>query len=287
VANADLPLRSPQASPLRGRLSFAYRDRPPERGNRCWTYANGYSLYLLESGRARFRFDDGPFSLEAGNWGCLPAQRRRYQAFSEDARLLSVRFEAAWEEGEPLFEAGLPTVFSRVQGRALEVAARELLEAMGRARAEAAGPGAGLVEALRLEAAWKGFLAEWATALLAFGLRPSAPDAVDRRIVAARRILDLARPITVVPYATLEEGTGLGPSQIDRLFRRETGRTPKRYLDEAALARAKSRLDDRAQPIKALAADLGFSDSAHFTRWFKRLSGQTPLAYRKYGDRQA
>ena len=40
------------------------------------------------------------------------------------------------------------------------------------------------------------------------------------------------------------------------------------------------RLIGTSMPISAIAAEAGFADQAHLTRWFRRVMGVTPAAYR-------
>lgn len=73
---------------------------------------------------------------------------------------------------------------------------------------------------------------------------------------------------------------GLSATGLVRAFRRETGLPPMAWALDQRLIEARQRLRG-AEPIAALALDLGFSDQAHFTRAFRRAAGITPGAYRK------
>ncbi len=54
-------------------------------------------------------------------------------------------------------------------------------------------------------------------------------------------------------------------------------------LGEARFALAKSRLEDPAATTKGIAAELGYTDSAHFIRAFRRWSGMAPGEFRRNG----
>jgi len=54
----------------------------------------------------------------------------------------------------------------------------------------------------------------------------------------------------------------------------------KELLNHAKLAHAKEKLHDTRMPIAKIAESLGYSDTAHFTRAFKRMSGMSPSEYR-------
>lgn len=55
-------------------------------------------------------------------------------------------------------------------------------------------------------------------------------------------------------------------------------------LGEARFALAKNRLEDPASTTAGIAAQLGYTDSAHFIRAFRRWSGMTPGEFRKKYD---
>lgn len=70
-------------------------------------------------------------------------------------------------------------------------------------------------------------------------------------------------------------------SQTVRIFRRDWHTTPYNYQLDKRIELAKSYLNDTAQPIKQIAADLHFADEYYFANMFKKKTGITPAAYRK------
>jgi AraC-like DNA-binding protein len=54
-------------------------------------------------------------------------------------------------------------------------------------------------------------------------------------------------------------------------------------LDEARLDRAARLLQADARTVDEIAITLGYSDTANFTRAFRRWTGTTPAAYRRSG----
>ena len=55
---------------------------------------------------------------------------------------------------------------------------------------------------------------------------------------------------------------------------------PHSYLTERRIEKAKSWISE-GRPFGEIASQLGLSSQAYFTKWFKRLVGATPGAYRK------
>ncbi len=69
-------------------------------------------------------------------------------------------------------------------------------------------------------------------------------------------------------------------STLRKIFKKITGYAPAKYFDQIKITRAKSRLLSTEDPIKEIAADLGFTDPYHFSRRFKTLVGISPENFR-------
>ncbi len=78
---------------------------------------------------------------------------------------------------------------------------------------------------------------------------------------------------------SLASELGTHPSHLVRVFRREYGLPPHRYVVGRRLDRARRLLLD-GRPIAQVAAETGFHDQAHLTRHFRALLGTTPGAFR-------
>ena len=72
----------------------------------------------------------------------------------------------------------------------------------------------------------------------------------------------------------------LSPCHFARAFKSATGEPPHRYVIERRIERAKTLVAGSGCPLAAVADACGFSSQAHLTRWFKRIVGTTPGAYR-------
>jgi AraC-like DNA-binding protein len=70
----------------------------------------------------------------------------------------------------------------------------------------------------------------------------------------------------------------LSVRQLERDFRRVMARSPQDWLDERRIEAAGRRLL-AGEPVKKVAFDLGFKQSTHFFRQFKRHSGSTPSQF--------
>lgn len=89
---------------------------------------------------------------------------------------------------------------------------------------------------------------------------------------------DLGRELTLREVA---DEAGLSVDHFIRGFRSRFGTSPARFRLEQKLRHAAHRLRAGEEPIKAIAADLGFADSYSFTRAFRRYLGVLPSDLRE------
>lgn len=87
-----------------------------------------------------------------------------------------------------------------------------------------------------------------------------------------------AQHITVQNLAAELE---VSPSRLTSQFRKETGKPPIAYLTEVRMREAARRLVESRYPVNQIAAEVGILDANYFIKLFKRMYGQTPLAYRR------
>ena len=98
-----------------------------------------------------------------------------------------------------------------------------------------------------------------------------------------KRVLDFVathygRSITLEEMAA---EAGLSPYHFARLFKQTIGQPPYQFVLAYRIEQAKKLMADPTRPLVDIALACGFSDQAHFSRVFKRLSGSTPTAWRK------
>lgn len=79
--------------------------------------------------------------------------------------------------------------------------------------------------------------------------------------------------------AQLCERFAITERTLQRLTRRRLGLSPKWLIRRRRLHEAASRLRDPHAELAMLAADLGYTDQAHFTRDFRTATGLTPGSY--------
>jgi two-component system response regulator YesN len=73
---------------------------------------------------------------------------------------------------------------------------------------------------------------------------------------------------------------GMSPAHFSRIFKKVMGLSYQNYLNIRRITKAKNLLRASARSITEIAVSLGFSDQTGFGRIFKKLTGNTPSAFR-------
>lgn len=151
-----------------------------------------------------------------------------------------------------------------------------------------------LFEEVRTEPACSSLLQQSLDRYLAYELlRCPESSARPTRIRSARLTLRELRRV----HAYMEERIGenvqvedlaavlrRSPYEFIRQFGRGAGLPPHRYLTHLRVERVAGALRQRERtptPLSQIAMRYGFADQSHMTRWFKKIHGVTPAAYRR------
>lgn len=126
------------------------------------------------------------------------------------------------------------------------------------------------------------FSAEETLARVDAALRVDQGVALETQEVVRRAMVYLhehyAEPLTRKDIA---EHISLSPRHLDRCFCEQLGITPTTYLNRFRIRQAKRFLRSSALNISEIASAVGFSDSAYFSRVFRRETGMSPTDYRR------
>lgn len=79
----------------------------------------------------------------------------------------------------------------------------------------------------------------------------------------------------------LSKSIGSTVRQLDRAFLNHARKSPQTVWREMRLIHAKWRLMNSNKTVTQIAHECGFSDSSHFSRWFKREFKEPPQTYRR------
>jgi AraC family transcriptional regulator len=116
------------------------------------------------------------------------------------------------------------------------------------------------------------------------GLRlpqPADEPRFDIRQIRNLKSMMLDEPWRNVRLAELAIACGMPLHTFERRFRKQFGKTPHQWRLAAKVEHARKLLQYSRLSLAEIAFKCGFSDQAHFTRVFFRMTGLPPGAYRK------
>lgn len=250
-------------------VSKTYRGKEFQVASPNWTF------WLLRQGSVCLRPPVGrEIRADAGEGVLIPPDYHRVQYFSDDSRMLSLHFTATWPGNRRVYEMPGPLVRPLKVWPELEPVARDWLAARDCQEN-------GLESFARLEACRFNWLAAWSRIMAREGIPLLPLLELDPRVEAVVNFLNTLDYQAEIPYGELCRLGGLSRVHLDRLFLQQVGRTPRRHLDDRCLQRASSLLLTTRLPVKTICYQLGFQTTAHFTNWFRRQAGCSPVTFRR------
>ncbi|MBR7098972.1 MAG: helix-turn-helix transcriptional regulator [Clostridia bacterium] len=106
-------------------------------------------------------------------------------------------------------------------------------------------------------------------------------DAVPKRIVAAKEILEKEYSSPLFSIDALAEQVGVSTSYLRREFLAAYGSTPIRYLKALRIRNAKRLLVLEGSTVAQTAMLCGYSGTSYFIQDFKQATGESPNRYRQ------
>jgi AraC-like DNA-binding protein len=233
-----------------------------------------YLMHTVMEGSGTFRCRDRMYELEPGDsFFILPGELHTYQADDADPwRYRWIAFRGTQAE-RWLQTAGIsperPIVFGgdEVPAKAAQAIERRFRSGDWTSDWEAEGW-------LRLA------FASWARTN-----RPDGPPAQSRAGIAASQADRAARWLEAqltqsVSIADMAKELGYHRTHLSKLFRKDRGMSPVRYLQKIRMERAKLLLHEPLT-VEQVAASVGYADPLYFSKAFKKWVGCTPTDYRK------
>ena len=103
-------------------------------------------------------------------------------------------------------------------------------------------------------------------------------------LLAATDLLDgiAADPAGDHRLSSLGRRAGFSERHLTRLFSRELGTSPGRYVEQVRIEAARALLETSDAPLGAIARDAGLGTAETLRRAFQRTVGVTPDAYRRH-----
>lgn len=84
-----------------------------------------------------------------------------------------------------------------------------------------------------------------------------------------------------ITVSDIAEFVHIDERYLYNIFKKETGVSPKEYLNRKRFSAACQLLENSELPVNEIAKSVGFSDPLYFSNFFKDRSGDSPVRYRK------
>ena len=105
--------------------------------------------------------------------------------------------------------------------------------------------------------------------------RPIGIETDDSRLQAALIIME-SRIENKISMPRLAASVGLSRRQLERIFIEKTGSTPAAIYKDMRLERARQKLMKTKAPLVEIAMEVGFANTSHFGRAFRKAFGESP-----------
>ncbi|QYY37455.1 AraC family transcriptional regulator [Ruficoccus sp. ZRK36] len=119
-------------------------------------------------------------------------------------------------------------------------------------------------------------------AVLAIHIGEKRPSLVEDEMISAAKKLVESRVAAgkSVRVGELAETAGCSTQYLNRIFKRYLGMPAKKFVDQYRFEVARRLLLESPLPVGEIATELGFPDAFQFSRFFKRVGGDSPRAFR-------
>jgi AraC-like DNA-binding protein len=246
-------------------------------------HRHGYWVWLLREGKVSISMGKEVWEAKVGQWIVSP-HGLTLQQFSEGSRILSVHFRCEWPTGENLFEENDGLIVNAGDYPNLERSAsrfeRLVRQHFPGVRLELLQRQTNFPVFLKVQQRFLQWLIDFYEMMVDQGRTLSQGGSGDERLWRAAECLHSAPLSSPFPAEQLQRDTSLGRAQLDRLFLKEFGTTPREYWERLRQESALSILESTSKSIKEIGFLLAFKQPSHFTKWFTRRVGITPQEYR-------
>ena len=105
---------------------------------------------------------------------------------------------------------------------------------------------------------------------------PDGQDVIQRTIRYIRQNID-----SDILVSELAERVGMNPEYLTRIFKKSTGYSLKKYIDNEKMEVAKVLLSTTNLPVTIVSERAGYANYSNFMRGFKQIVGCTPSEFRE------
>lgn len=238
-----------------------------QRGSASWL------LIVTEDGSGRFGHSEGLFHSRRGD--AVLMQPRRLHEYGCAPNSAFWDFSWAHFHMRPHWESFLswPALGPGMRHAFLEEEALETVSGLLRETVAQARKGQPLADAVAMN------LLERVLLEIAQGITHRSSNILDERVARAIHHAQehLREPVDI---ESLAEICSLSPSRFAHLFAKETGVSPRLFVERLKIDRARQLLELTDLTVRAVGQAVGFANEFYFSLRFKKLTGQSPSAFR-------
>ncbi|MFG0411196.1 helix-turn-helix domain-containing protein [Pseudomonas sp. FYR_11] len=241
-------------------------------------HAELFQLLYVQRGQAQVEIEGTRFAISEAAIQVVPPLTVHGFRFSADIQGHVLTFGAALVAnleqrlGAPLAVLSKPVSYPLGRDRAH---LRSLIETLQQEYQGNAASRAAMLEALVTA------LMVWISRRQQLGQAPRTRDERDHQLLGQYLRLVEAHYREHLSIEAFAARLNVQSLQLNQLCRALSGQTALQVVHQRLLLEARRSLVYTRMSIGQLSDSLGFSDPTYFARWFKRLSGQTPNAYRR------
>ncbi len=225
---------------------------------------NDSHLLHITRGRAVVHLDGHPYPVRSGDVVSIPPFTPFTMSVAADFEMMNVHYKIWLEDDTPLETfRKLPVVFAPPYFDACRTLLAKILEMQSQKL-----PADPQLHELVLMHFLRNSLLE------------TAVQAADPRMLRIKSLLDKL-DFDHFDSGKLAAAACLSKSQMNRAFRKSFGLSPLEYHEKQRLKFVCLKLKNSADTVYEVADSAGFSETGYFCRWFKKMTGDTPLKYRK------
>jgi len=247
-----------------------------------WTFRDGWHRsYVLQAGRGRVRLGDTelPFNAPCLIW--LPAGRDTRLHLDAGSRgmglaVTEVGLARAIPVGPDAGQIRAALARPIALGRLEPHQARRLCDTLEAIAEETREDRPGTQECVRHHLALF-FIATWRFSGPVRRESQALPSQIIHRFLHEIE-LHLRDHWTIARYAS---EIGVSADRLNMVVRRATGKSPLALIHSRFILEAEALLDDTRLQVAEIAEELGFSDAAYFSRFYKRFTGHPPNGRRR------
>ncbi len=270
-------------------LLWAFEDTLTPEQRQIPHVQNAFYPFYLHQGETTITYRSSQETFGPGQW-IFPKIDEGKHHFSDDVRLLAVRFNVKWPSEVSLFDRDRTVAFSGKESEGLTRTAKRMVQfiakhsLLGYKRKGSPVLTGSLSDYIRLQPFFYHWIEAFYQAYIRAGYDPIRFGPVSERMRPCIRYMRHRLLSTPFYERELADLVGISVSQICKIFVQEIGVTPQSYWNTRRLHAAKMELSNTDRSIKEIAFSLGFSSPEHFARWFAKIVGTSPREYRSIGD---